>query len=120
MVFGIQWLAKLGPILWDFKNLRMEFVVDGRKFMLRSATTGPKKLVQQIGFKRIQGVCLKHLFSIQGDKENKVGNEQQGSCPTCFQKTRHGKIITRFNKSFHNFSPKDKASLIGDGMLQPE
>ena len=45
MVLGIQWLAELGPTLWDFNNLRMKFIVDGRKFVLRGATTGPKKLV---------------------------------------------------------------------------
>lgn len=25
MVLGIQWLSQLGPVLWDFKNLWMEF-----------------------------------------------------------------------------------------------
>ncbi|KAL6339187.1 hypothetical protein AAG906_024338 [Vitis piasezkii] len=43
MVLGIQWLVELGPILWDFKNLRMEFMVKGRKFVLRGATTSPIK-----------------------------------------------------------------------------
>ena len=43
MVLGIQWLAELGPILWDFKNLRMKFIVDGRKFMLRGVTIGSTK-----------------------------------------------------------------------------
>ena len=46
MVFGIQWLDELGLTLWDFKNLWMKFIVDGRKFMLRGATIGPDKLVQ--------------------------------------------------------------------------
>lgn len=34
MVSGIQWLAKHGPILWDFRNLKMEFTVDGRNLFL--------------------------------------------------------------------------------------
>ena len=45
VVLGIQWLAELGLILWDSKNLRMKFIVDGRKFALRGATIGPNKLV---------------------------------------------------------------------------
>ena len=45
MVLGIQWLVELGPIVWDFKNLIMKFIVDGRKFMLRGAPIGPTKLV---------------------------------------------------------------------------
>ena len=44
MVLGIQWLAQLGPILWDFKNLRMEFSWNGKKMVLRRAITGPLKL----------------------------------------------------------------------------
>ena len=45
MVLGIKWLAELGLILGDFKNLKMEFMVDGRKFVLRGTTIGSKKLV---------------------------------------------------------------------------
>jgi len=35
MVLGIQWLASLGPILWDFEKLRMEFKQGGRRVVLR-------------------------------------------------------------------------------------
>ena len=45
MVLGIQWLVELQPILWDFKILRMKFIVDGRKFVLRGETIGSKMLV---------------------------------------------------------------------------
>ena len=45
VVLGIQWIVELGPILLDLKNLRMEFIVDGRKFILRGVTIGRKKLV---------------------------------------------------------------------------
>lgn len=28
MVLGIQWLIQLGPILWDFQQLRMDFIIN--------------------------------------------------------------------------------------------
>jgi len=31
MILGVQWLATLGPILWDFEKLRMEFKYNGKK-----------------------------------------------------------------------------------------
>ena len=40
-----------------FKNLRMEFIVDGRKFVLRGATIGSKMLVST---NQIQSVYLKY------------------------------------------------------------
>lgn len=45
MVLGIQWLAELGPILWDFKRLWMEFKINRKRHVLRGATIGPIKLV---------------------------------------------------------------------------
>ena len=38
MVLGIQWLAALGPIVWDFQQLSMEFKHLGNKIKLRGAT----------------------------------------------------------------------------------
>ena len=102
MVLRIQWIAELGPILWDFKNLRVEFIVDGRKFMLRGVTS-PKKLVStdriQKDSKCMSQASTVQIFSIQGDKENKVEKKQEGSCPNCFQKMQHEKILTRFKKN---------------------
>ena len=37
MVLGIQWLVMLGPILWDFSKLRMEFAVGNKKVVLRGS-----------------------------------------------------------------------------------
>ena len=31
----------LGPILWNFKNLRMQFSVNGRKILFSCNNTGP-------------------------------------------------------------------------------
>ena len=35
MVLGVQWLETLGEIKWDFKQLRMEFSVQGKRHVLR-------------------------------------------------------------------------------------
>ena len=56
----------------------MEFIVDGRKFVLRGATTDPKKLVStdriQKDSRRISLASIVQIFSIQGDGKNKVEN----------------------------------------------
>ena len=88
---GIQWPIELGLILWDFKNLKIEFIVDGRKFVLRGTTIGPKKLVStnqiQNDLRHMSQASTIQIFTIQGNEENKVENEQHGNCPTHFQKT---------------------------------
>ncbi|XP_042059320.1 uncharacterized protein LOC121803777 [Salvia splendens] len=35
MVLGIQWLETLGVIQWDFKNLTMDFTLNGRRHLVR-------------------------------------------------------------------------------------
>lgn len=35
MVLGIQWLKGLGPILWDFSALQMEFQKEGKRVLIR-------------------------------------------------------------------------------------
>lgn len=45
MVLGIQWLATLGPVKWDFKNLGMEFLLNGKRHVLR----GGKEEMQIVG-----------------------------------------------------------------------
>ncbi|PNX92266.1 retrotransposon-related protein [Trifolium pratense] len=50
LILGIQWLKSLGPILWDFDKLQMEFTTQGRKFVLRGAKTPSIKLVNNKSF----------------------------------------------------------------------
>lgn len=50
LILGIQWLKTLGPILWDFAKLQMEFTTNGRKFTLRGAKTPPLKLINNKSF----------------------------------------------------------------------
>ena len=35
MVLGIQWLKSLGPILWDFSALQIEFQKEGRRVLVQ-------------------------------------------------------------------------------------
>lgn len=45
-VLGVQWLSTLGPILWDFLNLRMEFTLNGIRHYLRGVTKAGCKLIK--------------------------------------------------------------------------
>lgn len=59
MVLGIQWLSILGDIKCNFKDLKMEFVYNGAKVILRGTKQEPvqwiegkgtsKKMVNQVG-----------------------------------------------------------------------
>lgn len=42
IVLGIQWFSNLGPVLWDFARLTMQFSYHGQKVKLRGITN--KKL----------------------------------------------------------------------------
>lgn len=46
MVLGVQWLQTLGPILWDFKTLSMEFTYKGRRHVLRGSMASSFKEVR--------------------------------------------------------------------------
>lgn len=46
LVLGVQWLSTLGPILWDFLNLRIEFNFEGQKHVLRGVTKSGCKLIK--------------------------------------------------------------------------
>ena len=74
MVLGIQGLAELGLILGDFKNFKMEFMVEGRKLVLRGTTIGSKKLVltNQIPkeLRHMSQASTIQIFIIQGNEEN--------------------------------------------------
>ena len=84
MVLGIQWLAKLGIILWDFNNLRIELIVDGRKFVLRDAIASLTKLVSidqiQKDLGHLSQAFTVQILFIQGNEKNIVEKEKQGNC----------------------------------------
>ncbi|XP_049345420.1 uncharacterized protein LOC125809928 [Solanum verrucosum] len=47
MVLGIQWLITLGDIMWNFRRLKMEFTIMGRKISLRGIQPAAVKMVHQ-------------------------------------------------------------------------
>ena len=64
IVLGVQWLASVGPILWDFEKLRMEFKYKGQRVVLR----GTQKLdVEWLEGKRSQQKLHKsaQIFALQ-------------------------------------------------------
>lgn len=76
MVLGVQWLSTLGPVLWDFQNLQMEFTAFGRKHVLKGGHTPIVQLVdaKQMSHlikKRPQGV-MAQVCSLQAMTTNEV------------------------------------------------
>jgi hypothetical protein len=75
MVLGIQWLAELRPILWDFKNLWMEFKANGKRCVLQGSPVGPNKTLSdaQMGktLKSIVQASSAHIFSIRISEQGK-------------------------------------------------
>lgn len=59
LVLGIQWFTLLGPVLWDFRNLTMQYTYKGTKVELRGASG--KKL------KTIQSQKLDKLTQLSGE-----------------------------------------------------
>jgi hypothetical protein len=49
-VLGIQWLRTLGPILWDFSALTMQFSLGGTPCTLQGLRKGPRVNLEGGGF----------------------------------------------------------------------
>ena len=47
MVLGIEWLITLGDITWNFDKLTMEFLVQGKRHVLRGASSNSLKAVKR-------------------------------------------------------------------------
>jgi len=43
IVLGIEWLVTLGNIVWNFYSVTMEFKAQGKRHVLRGASTPPIK-----------------------------------------------------------------------------
>ena len=70
MVLGVQWLETLGEIRWDFKQLRMEFTIDGKKHVLQgSSNKAELKTINSKGLEKLLSqpteCSMVHLCSLQ-------------------------------------------------------
>ncbi|XP_056860229.1 uncharacterized protein LOC130508648 [Raphanus sativus] len=79
LVLGVQWLSTLGPILWDFLNLRMEFKFNGLKHVLRGITPNDSKIISSNSLNKLllqePQLALLHL------RENRETESPQGLNP---------------------------------------
>ncbi|XP_058754567.1 uncharacterized protein LOC131627728 [Vicia villosa] len=77
LILGIQWLKSLGPLLWDFDKLQMEFSTNGRKFVLRGAKTPSFKVINNKSFAQVVHKGAEMCFLSIGVKDYSMG------LPTC-------------------------------------
>ncbi|KAK0577670.1 hypothetical protein LWI29_036834 [Acer saccharum] len=98
IVLGIQWLRTLGPILWDFEKLTMEFWHQGTKVVLSSSKPQTIQLVstQQMDRKfysescygallcSIDGVMAKEESIVLSPQQQKELQDLQDSFSTIF------------------------------------
>lgn len=74
MVLGIQWLSTLGPILWDFQNLSMQFQLQGKPLVLKGESqmkveqVSPKQLEKTLQHTK-QGF-IPHLCSLTVERQD--------------------------------------------------
>ncbi|XP_074369113.1 uncharacterized protein LOC141709470 [Apium graveolens] len=47
MVLGIQWLSTLGPVYWDFQQLKMDFLVDNEPVVLKGIQPRKLKVIEK-------------------------------------------------------------------------
>jgi len=64
MVLGLQWRSALGPILWDFEELKMEFSYKGKRILLKGTK---KSIMEWLNGKKSHKTTLHsaQLFALQ-------------------------------------------------------
>lgn len=66
MVLGIQWLSTLGPVYWDFKKLKMEFILDDDQIFLKGIPQKKIKVIKgQPSLKLMQNVAHCCLIEVR-------------------------------------------------------
>lgn len=83
LILGIQWLTSLGPILWDFNKLQMEFSMEGKKFVLRGAKTAGVKLINNKSFSQAVQQGAQMCFLYLDKPENYVEMPSCNMLVTC-------------------------------------
>lgn len=78
IVLGIQWLKTLGPVLWDFKKLTMEFFRDYQKINIVSAKPQHGELIsshlleKSLGTTPLYGIIF---YNLEGQVSKKETSE---------------------------------------------
>lgn len=57
VVLDMQWLSTLGPIIWDFKNLSMQFHLQDKSATLKGNT---QLRMEQVSSKQMKKTLLQH------------------------------------------------------------
>ena len=80
LVLGVQWLSTLGPILWDFLNLRMEFKFNGLKHVLRGITPNDSKVISSSSLNKLMlhepQLALLHLQEVDNTESSQGLNPE--------------------------------------------
>ena len=64
MVLGIQWLKTLGPIVWDFSTLTMQFAVNGETITLKRLKGGTIHVASKKQLSKLTKTASKNIFTM--------------------------------------------------------
>ncbi|XP_035549739.1 uncharacterized protein LOC118349426 [Juglans regia] len=62
VVLGVQWLLSLGPILWDFQKLQMQFQVEGRAISWQGLSFPCNLVIKDADISSITGLEHRSMF----------------------------------------------------------
>ncbi|XP_074297855.1 uncharacterized protein LOC141628647 [Silene latifolia] len=95
MVLGVQWLSSLGPVVWDFDQLKIEFMYQGKRVVLRGITKGSLKWIsgrQMVAELSKGGEYDKGQFfaiQVQPTSSPLLAHDQVSTVPPEIQKVLH-------------------------------
>ena len=66
MILGIQWLSTLGPILWDFDKLEMQFSYKGRTVVINGSQQAAVHWIEgKAMLRELSTTTVPHIFPDQ-------------------------------------------------------